>query len=252
MTPRGLREKYPSFFAFGETQKFLTSEEAPAATPEERIASVWPFLVSQVMAFQQTLKPRQRVNYDPEDTLAELWIELREKDDKWEPARGKYITFVGTIVEHKLYALRDQAHTVHSPRNSTCRLKQYQREEAAGTLTDRRAKTAADIRRVVGEFEPVGEEDSQERERPDHQAAENERLALAREIACEALMSVDTAIEARIIGLSFGLMGKDPKDPEQIAAETGYSLDQVRRIRSRALSKARAALKDAELPDAAL
>jgi hypothetical protein len=109
-----------------------------------------------VLKFADTLRPRDLANYDPEDVLTELYLALLlEKDHKWEPERGKYLTFAGTkVVENELHAIRDRSHTVHSPRNSSCRLKQYEPAQVGGTLSGRKAKTFADIRRVIGEHEP--------------------------------------------------------------------------------------------------
>ena len=65
---------------------------------------------------------------------------LAEKDLLWTPARGKYITFAGVVIEHELHAIRDRARTVHPPRNSSCRMKQYRKEEGEGTIRSERPR----------------------------------------------------------------------------------------------------------------
>src|SRR4051812_9532283 len=104
-----IRDKYPLFYAYGDKHTFLDDEAAVKATTEERIRSIWPFFVGRVLGFVESLKPRERVNFDPEDILSSLWIALAEKDDQWTLERGKYITFAGIIMDRELFAIRDLA-----------------------------------------------------------------------------------------------------------------------------------------------
>src|SRR4051812_11861238 len=95
--------EYPTFEAFPKT-KSLSIEAAAQASFEQRVASVWPFIVKQVNHFSKSLKPRESANYDPEDLCNALWVTLREKDAKWRPGEVKYITFASRIIRHELYA----------------------------------------------------------------------------------------------------------------------------------------------------
>lgn len=67
------------------------------------------------LSFHRTLKAQNRVNFDPEDILAELYVAISLRDHKWTPDRGEYITFVGAIIDRELYAIGDRARTVESP-----------------------------------------------------------------------------------------------------------------------------------------
>ena len=49
------RQKYPVIYAYGPKQAFLSTDEAIGATVEDRIRSVWPFLVHRVIQFQAGL-----------------------------------------------------------------------------------------------------------------------------------------------------------------------------------------------------
>ena len=59
-----IKKKFPALFAFGDHHQFLDDDGAVAATPEARIRSIWPFIVRRVLAFQRTLKARERVNFE--------------------------------------------------------------------------------------------------------------------------------------------------------------------------------------------
>ena len=85
----------------------------------------WPILAAfgQHHVFQDALNFRERVNFDPEDAISELWVVLAEKNDKWESERGKYITFAGVIVDRELCAIRERSRTVRSPKDSSYRIK---------------------------------------------------------------------------------------------------------------------------------
>lgn len=248
---QSLKARHPLLFAYGDEQVFLTTEEAVAATREERIRSVWPFICRRVLEFCKTLKPRERACLDPEDALAEIWIELAQKDGKWEPERGKYITFVGTLVEHRLFALRDEVRTVRSPRNSSCRLKEYQAEQDAGLLSEKRAKTADDIRRSLGEFEPILQNDVDNGGDPSAEAEAEERKSLARKALIRALRSPGISpYEAALIGKSAGLWGQPAKTIAEISRESGECPDRLKRDRSRAFAKIRDRLRELGYHDA--
>ena len=78
-----------------------------------------------------------------------MYVKLREKDHRWSADRGRYITFAGAVIDRELSSLRDKTHTVASPRNATGRLKEYQAEADAGTITERRAETFRAIRQTI-------------------------------------------------------------------------------------------------------
>ncbi len=243
-----LRDRYPTFFAYGSRQSFLDTESAIAATVEDRIRSVWPFIVRRAVWFSSTLKPRERVNFDPEDLVTELWATLAEKDALWSPAKGKYITFAGVVIDRALSAIRDKARTVHAPRNSSWRMKQYREEEAAGTLTDRRRRTAADIQRTSKVAGSIGS-----RGATDEDGCACEPVTLADPLA--AFMRKETAdvlrsglreamerldpFDAHIVARLAGLGGVEAKTLQELATEVGREESEVRRADRRARLKIR-------------
>lgn len=236
-----IKQKFPIFFAFGDRHRFLDADAAVAATPEARIRSIWPFLVRRVLAFQRTLKAREKANFDPEDTLAELYTLLFEKDGHWNPGRGKYITFAGALIDHELCAIRDRSRTVHSPRNSACRLKEYERIEAAGVMTERRRKTAEQVRRTAGGVQALAEIDQEARHAPDpadeaqRREADDAGVALVR----QAIRRELSPFEAAILGMSTGLWGSPPRTIAQIAEATLKDPADVKRAKARAFLKLR-------------
>lgn len=236
-----MRYRYPALNAYGSKHKFLTEEEAVSASAEERIRSIWPFLVKRILSFVATLSPRDRVNFDADDVLVELWISLRENDAEWIPDRGKYITFAGSIVERELCAIRDRARTVESPRNSSCRMKEYAKEEAAGVLTERRARTAADIKRTSDGIKAIGNTYDDVRidhlEDADTIAERNEEIEESRGIISVAIAKALTVEEAGVLGRLSGLWGREGASAWRIAFETGRELSEVNRIAARARKK---------------
>lgn len=236
------RDRFPLFYAFGESHFRLSEEEAKSAPMADRIRSVWPFLVQRVIAFEETLRPRERANFDAEDTLTEVWIELARKDSKWDPARGKYITFAGKLLRNRLDAIRDESRTVQSPPNSGCRLREYRRAEAEGTLTGRQAKTAVALKRSRGMPEPIDDHDEQYGEADD--AIEvAERRSLSRSAVIDALRTL-RPIEAAVIGRAYGLWGQPRQSIEEIATATKRTPEAIRRTKSRAQARIRERLRD--------
>jgi hypothetical protein len=241
-----LRDQYPTIFAFGEGPiEYLTIEQAQAATPAERIKSVWPFLVRSTLKFCDSLRRRAAINFDPEDVLTELWIVLAEKDAKWEPARGPYLSFAGRVITNELHQIRDRAGTIQGPRNATCRVKQYERERAVGTLTEKKAATLRDIRRAFADHESLEPETAgrivtrSERLEPDELAAETR---LRRQIGA-ALLDLPSA-EAAVIGRSFGFYDGKPRDIISIAEELNQDPNVVKKLKARGLRLLQESLRD--------
>ena len=241
-----IRDRYPIFSAYGGEHEFLTTEAAIAATPEARIRSIWPFIVRRVIKFQESLKHRERANFDHEDTLTELWVALAEKDSEWSPDRGKYITFAGVIIDCELCAIRDKARTVHSPRNSSCRLKKYRAEEQSGTISGRRLKTANDIRRTSDGIGPISPGHSREATSIGVIHHDPAVVLAGREATEETIDALKVAIkatltpfEASVLGRLAGLWGRTPQTVWQMAWETGHDQGDIRRAKSRAFAKVR-------------
>lgn len=246
MIRRRLGSDFPLFIAFGERPAFLSAEDTAEATTEGRIKSIWAFLVRKALNFHRTLKPQEKVNFDLEDLLAELYVALAERDHKWSPDRGKYITFAGAIIDHELYAIRDKARTVESPRNASGRMKQYLREEEAGTITPRRLKTSRDIRRTGDCTAEIGPD------RADLFSTNEEpaSIVIRREDADDATEGLRIAIqqlapdEAEVLVRLAGVFGRDRESMAAVALHLGHDLPSVRRIASRARRKVRKFLAD--------
>jgi hypothetical protein len=243
MSRERIKDKYPMFFAYGGDHTFLDTEAARSADTETRIRSIWPFIVRRVLAFQQTLKPRDKVNFDPEDTLSELWIALAENDGEWSPERGKYITFAGVIIDRELCAIRDKARTVHSPRNSSCRMKEYKSEEEMGTISPRRLKTANDIRRTAEGIQPMTgngpEFDKALDEEPVSTLTVKEMTEETIDAIKAAIRSALTTIEATVLGRLSGIWGNEPQTVWVVSLATARDQEEVRRIKARAWRKVR-------------
>lgn len=248
-------QDYPIFEMFGPEPRRLTHEEAISATVERRIESVWLFLVRKTLQFVATLRGQEVANCDPEDILVELYIELQQKDGKWEPDRGRYITFVGRLVQRHLSDLRDKSRTVKSPRNSSSRMGDYQRELDAGTITAERLQTYRDIQRSTASYTLLSS-----RERGDGVSAMPELAAPAGQGDDEAIESREngrisadavtwgimslTPFEARVLGMSGGLWNQPSLTVGEIAEKTGRKREAVKKAKERAFAKVRQRLTD--------
>lgn len=244
MTSRNrIKDQYPVFQAFGDQFEFLDVESAVNATPEDRIKSIWPFIVRRVLHFHATLKARECANFDPEDTITELWVKLRMKDSDWIPERGKYITFAGTIIDRELCSIRDRSRTVESPRNSSCRQKEYNQGILEGTITQKRLKTANDIVRTNEGIKPIipssgrridiSQSDSSD---PANIVAEQESVENSASMLRQALRCLEPA-EAMVVGKLNGLWGKKTQTVHEIAWESGREESEVRSLHVHAIAK---------------
>ena len=244
-----IQETHPLLFAFGvEPIAPLENEAAIAASRDERIKSVWPFLVKSVTAFQATLRAREAANFDAEDVLLELWATIAHKDHLWNPARGKYIAFAGAIVETTLLRLRDRAKTVRAPGNSTARLAEYATRESQGTLTPGQHKTAADIRRAISASAYVGEgvgRDGSESvpaaiadkspTAPDI-LRRREEIGQARASVVQGISALD-ADQSKLLGEAFGLWGQPIRSVGAIAKSRRRSAVAIRLQIAEALAR---------------
>lgn len=234
-------EKNPLFTAFGRWHKFLAPDDAIGADFETRLRSIWPLMCRRVRGFSGTLTRRERANFDDEDVLAELVVALARKDGLWRPDHGRYITFAWAVIKSELASIRDRSRTVQSPRNSTCRLKAYQAESDAGTLTARRRATFQDIRRTSANPVPVGSSGDDgivdlvdERGPGGRLPCELAEDAIERAI-CEALEPLET----ESIASTAGVFGWKRRANADVAREYGVTEDDVRAARASGMAKVR-------------
>ncbi len=235
-----LRETFPLLAAFGTEHRFLSPEEAVLATTEERIRSVWPYIVGRARSFCESLNPRERVSFDPEDVAVELWAVLAEKDDKWDHERGTYAVFAKTVCERHLEDVRDTSSVVERPKNSRGRIREYEEAEQKGALSPEQSKTMGDIRRAGGEIKPVDHAAAGSSSPDPASVAERREIErLGREALAEAIPRL-TPKESIVLGRLHGLWGKEAATVEQIADEMGWQRDRAMSIRASAYAKLRA------------
>lgn len=234
--------KYPLLVEMAKEQEFLDHNIGDIATTEERIKSIWPYLVKRSVMFYKTLKPREQVAFDPEDIALELYVALREKDEFWDAAKGKYITFAMEIINRELCSIRDRAPTVESPRNSACRMREYDDDEENGDMTERKRRTAAqilstkDIAAISTDREESGVIAFTEESAADVVIKDEKHVALAKAVSSAIRMSLD-AVESAVLGRTYGLWGCEEWGVRRIAIGLRKSMPHVNRMRSTALRK---------------
>jgi DNA-directed RNA polymerase specialized sigma24 family protein len=228
---------------FGDEPRRLTHAEAITSTPDRRIESVWRFMIRKTIAFVDTLYGSEQANCDIEDVLMEIYIELREKDDKWEPDRGRYITYAARLAQRHLSSLRDRLRTVQSPRNSLSRMQEYQREMDAGTITEDRMATYEFIKRSSLPYGNVNHDPrcfggAEQESKSDPVIENREAERLVNDAVTWGLMAL-TPFESKVLGMSNGLWGQPNLTTGEIALRTGRSRDAVKKARDSAVLKVR-------------
>lgn len=233
----------PIYNMFGVHPRQLTADEAITATTDQRIASVWRFLVRKAIQFCGKLQWPEAANCDVEDVLMELYIELRNKDHKWEPSRGRYITFAGSLASRFFSSFRDSMRTVEAPRNSASRMKEYERDIETGKITDNRLETYGHIQRATfnyGSMDANGNAGGPLRtggpSDKDTEVELREQQRLVNDAVTWGIMAL-TPFQSQVLGMSNGLWGKEAMTTGQIAERTGKTRDQVKEAKDVAFRK---------------
>lgn len=221
----------------------LSDEEMVRATAWERIATIEHFITGRVSQWAKTLHPRERANCDVEDAAQSVKLKLARKNDKWEPSKGKYITFAETIIRHELEHLREKSRTVESPKNCAMRLRQYEAMDAGGAPQSK-LETAEKMRRTIGGMDVAAEADGIDRcHPPEILATRDEHNDLTRRIRLAVARTCD-GDEAAIVGYMCGFNGSRPRSAEEVAALLGLSQSKVIKLWTEARTKMRAMLEE--------
>lgn len=246
--PRGITKGlHIACYMFGRYPRRLTHEQMPTATADERIESVWPFLVKLAIGFHLRMKPGDKVNFDIEDVLSELYIKLKRSDDSWSPERGLYITFAASLSRRVMSSIRDRAHTVHSPRNSTCRLKRYKKQQSEGDLKPKKERTLADMVRVVEGARPITDASFCVAADIPEPLLQDEISEERKEGIAVALRQLDPA-ECLIVRALSGLWEGEALSVKDLAAKLNYSDPEIRRVYGEATDKMRAYIREIDHP----
>ena len=190
-------------------------------TRDERIASVGPLVIDIVKRWYRGLMTREKCNYDMDDLLAEIWVEIAIKDAMYNPECGKYTTYAAMLTNRKLGEMRNYMRTVHSPKNSSCRMKTGNPDNPT------KQKIANSMREPQG-LESAGEELNVEG------ADDTDITEAIRASAKDAMFSLPP-LQARIMRMSYGLGPDRRKLPvSAIARAIGVDVEQIRDLKSSA------------------
>jgi hypothetical protein len=238
-----LKHEYPVCYALEGAGKALDKDDAADATAADRIRSIWPFIVQRVLRFQSRLNDRERANFDTEDCLLEVWCELASRDDKYDATRGRYITFAAPVIDHCLYAVRERARTIESPRNSTCRMEGYKRQAAEGVLSDRCRRTSEAIQRTVRGPDTTASMDREIEDDPLDAAMAVELNGLSADLIIELVAALEP-YEAAVLGARFGLWGQPTRTLSELASELSCDRERLGRARRSGWAKIVAQARD--------
>jgi hypothetical protein len=174
----------------------------------------------------------------------EVYVELLKKNDKWIPERGSYITFAATLARHVFVRIKEQARTVHLPKNGHALLHIANEKIAAGTMTDKANATAQRLMisaKEVSRFEDV------------EGGVESQGAATVDEYAMRAqaksVVMVLEANEAVAVGMKFGLWGQPIRRLPEISRALGITQADAERLLAGAMAKMREAVSDQDIGD---
>lgn len=198
----------------------LTRDEESTADFDSRLASVWPFLIGVTRKFVAGLPAREKTLIDVDDALSEIWLKLRqcEAAGKWEPSRGRYITFASAVASRKLCDLRDAALTVKGPANCRSKLRQYWIAE--DTLSPRKYRTYRATIAACANPLPITPISSVQEETR-HQCEEDDEVRRLLEVVMRRL----TPYESVVVGYSVGLFGRKRLPMRRIAAKLRMTVE---------------------------
>lgn len=182
------------------------------------------------MKFYRRLNDSERASYDLEDLLLEVWIALRERDDKYDSSRANYLTFARPIIRNCLSDLREKAHTVVTPNKWSDLIREAQ--EHPERLSERRLATAEAVRRTMRSTVEAKEEHRIDDEDITDVLSEEETRSRAAELLVGLVCEISNT-EALVAGALFGLWGQDKLPLALAARECGMTVHAVKRIRNK-------------------
>ncbi len=241
-------ELRPGLYAFGTGPlKRLTAAEEAVAPFENRLRSAWRYLVKRAKRWIATLSDRERAHVEAEDLLNEIVIALLERDHKWRPERGGYVTFAEQVARNVLSAKREQARVVDAPSNALGRLKVYRKRQEAGTLGPASALTMRAIECALGDSERVGPTTEPTYGDSLHRERDEPPTPVTHEVV-RALRGLDNPTHALVLGKTFGLYGGDEQSTTEIAADLGSNARTVYAIKGRAKAALRRRIEQLRKP----
>lgn len=194
-----------------------------------RIVSVVPLLTRIVKVWLKRCHQRERSQYDVDDILQEIWVELLKKDRYWDSGRGKYTTYAAMIAVRYLTDLRNQCHLVRSPRDTAARL------ERLGT---EKAETLECIRRSMRQVGSITADMLDQDVDPTFDAAANHDIGTLSLFAIgEAVRRLKDKGEIRTLIWTYGLFDCEPLPIPQQAERTGSTIADIILLKSEAERK---------------
>lgn len=128
---------YPLLVHYGELGEPIDRETAATADFETRFNSVGRLVVGQsIWFYSRRLSAEGRISMDPEDIFLELRSYLQERNSRYSPDLGSYVTFARLLIRHRLSGLLEDAHCVALPANASEKLKNLVDLEDSGEITD--------------------------------------------------------------------------------------------------------------------
>lgn len=189
-------EIYPALYPFGTNlDRFLDAESEKTASFEERLRSIWRYLIGKIDRFVATFTRRELAILDVEDCVHSVVEKLIENDHLWDPSRGRYSTFVDAVATSFLVTCHERSKTVMGPSNSHARLKAYRERSVDGTLTPAMRETMSRIEKAIGDYDSLDEASFTTNGHPEFDVA----------ILRNAIRSFDDPLEVWVLVRRYGL-----------------------------------------------
>lgn len=218
----------------------LTPSQAAAASFEERVNSIGRFLVGQVLASYRRLSPEGRVAYDPDDLILECWIKLKERDSKYQSARGEYVVFARKIIRNCLVEITEKTRCVKLPANSAGMFRSLQGSQAECDVSRLELLTRTARDHVV--LDGVQAEDLDSGEPCPLQIMVNAETAAAdREELAKTLSDNLSAVECLALGSYYGAWDNQRRLLRDVARDHNVGVQPLRKALASAREKVRKA-----------
>jgi RNA polymerase sigma factor (sigma-70 family) len=207
----------------------LSRQDAQAADFSRRIASIGRFLVREALRFYRQLSPEGKVTFDPEDLLLEMWIELSERDRKYDSSKSSYLCFAQTIIRNRMAELFERSRCVKLQANTAGTFKAAAAGiEVARENLENLLRAARDHEEINGLYVDETELD------PLELMIRKEEAEESNEVIGKFLQKLDLH-ECLALGCNLGMYGEEKTALKFKAAE--YGLDEMLLRRSLATAK---------------
>lgn len=204
----------------------------------ERINSIDAYIRKSCRFFCGALPANERANMSHEDAYQDCILALVERDKKYDPSRGRYLSWASRLISRELVKIRDRSRTVSSPRDAFARLHQLRAPGATERMRETAARIASTIRPVL----PLVDEIQSDKSDPDWAAQSAEEDSHRTTQAAALLLYLEETLgplHRAVVAATYGLQGMRQLPDSRISRHTGLTTEEIAVVRSEAIAQMR-------------